>query len=78
MTHRHFFAGENKDEDLIGLGDPFLQTTLRRNLICRPTPVRAVTAARLAVFSWDARHMMDLTIWERPGPADNCNAAHCA
>lgn len=35
------------------------------------TPVRATTAAGRAVFSWDPRHIMDATLWEPPGPANN-------
>lgn len=35
------------------------------------TPVRAATAAGPALFSWDPRHITDLTLWERPGPANN-------
>ena len=35
------------------------------------TPVRSSTAAGPALFSWDPRHMTDLTVWEKPGPANN-------
>jgi serine/threonine-protein kinase len=35
------------------------------------TPVRASTAAGLALFSWDPRHMTDVTLWEMPGPGNN-------
>jgi serine/threonine protein kinase len=35
------------------------------------TPVNETTAAGLAAFSWDPRHIMDLTLWEPPGPAND-------
>jgi hypothetical protein len=34
------------------------------------TPVNEVTAAGPALFSWDPRHVMDLTVQEAPGAAN--------
>ncbi|HEY1336715.1 MAG TPA: serine/threonine-protein kinase [Bryobacteraceae bacterium] len=35
------------------------------------TPVREATAAGPALFSWDPRHQTDVTVWEKPSPANN-------
>lgn len=35
------------------------------------TPVRETTPAGPAIFSWDPRHMTDLTLWELPSPANH-------
>ena len=35
------------------------------------SPVRASTAAGVALFSWDPRHLTDVTLWESPGPGNN-------
>ncbi len=34
------------------------------------TPVRQATAAGQALISWDPRHVMDVTVWEQPGPGN--------
>ncbi len=35
------------------------------------TAVRTATAAGPALFSWDPRHMTDVTIWEKPSPGNH-------
>lgn len=34
------------------------------------TPVKQATAAGPALISWDPRHVMDVTVWEQPGPGN--------